>query len=87
MGSPRNIKPGATVTVTTKSGERRSETIESVGKPFRADNGAQFVYGYLGRRSGSARPAPARSRERRECDECGEPAVSGTTCWETGLRH
>lgn len=54
-GPADTVRPGATVTVTKRSGETKSETIASVGKTFTAD-GVEQVYGYLDR--------PARRRTR-----------------------
>lgn len=46
-GDPADIKPGATVTVKTKSGKEKTETIVSIGTPFVNDDGEERVYGYL----------------------------------------
>lgn len=53
-GPASEIIAGTTVTVTKASGETKTETIESVGRPFTAQ-GQQMVYGYLGKSAG--RPA------------------------------
>lgn len=45
FGPARAIKPG-TVSVTTKAGVVKTETVVRVGKTFRAD-GVECAYGYL----------------------------------------
>lgn len=45
-GPATQVKPGAMVTVTKRSGERQVEHIESVGRIFQAD-GVEMRYGYL----------------------------------------
>lgn len=61
FGPASVIRAGATVTVTKRGGETKTEHITSVGKPFTAD-GQQMVYGYL---AASAAPSP-RSDSRRQ---------------------
>lgn len=45
-GPAATLIPGATVTVTTKSGQAKQERIASVGREFVVD-GVAMVYGYL----------------------------------------
>ena len=71
------VRAGAAVTVTTKAGARKVETIKSIGKPFDG-----MVYGYI---DDETKPAPRRSKI--HCDECGEYVAAGTRCWETGITH
>lgn len=54
MGPASIITDGATVTVTKKSGETKTETIASTGKTF----GDDLCYGYLDKTSSSPRPRP-----------------------------
>ncbi len=76
------VRAGAAVTVTTKAGAHKVETIKSIGKPFDG-----MVYGYIDE------PAPRRSTNERRphgkihCDECGEYVAAGSRCWETGITH
>lgn len=86
FGPVAEVRVG-TVTVTKASGERKTEQVVSLGKPFEA-NGTQCVYGYLA----TSAPAPARrpsvqSGRRYECPECGDYVYPGTSCWETGCTH
>ena len=96
FGAAANITPGATVTVTKKNGETKTEYIESTGKTFKVD-GTDMVYGYMGARVKATQPSPKpyynRSLDpqpgsRYECWECGEWVTAGQgQCWETGGAH
>jgi hypothetical protein len=80
------LTQGATVTVTKKSGETKSEI---VGTKVWTDGKGVWLYAIA--------PAPAARTSGRGatyergcgmiCDECGERAVRGTRCWETGANH
>ena len=59
QGPAAIVRPGATVTVQLKNGGTKTETIESVGKPFTRD-GVEMVYGYPARSTN--RPTRRRSR-------------------------
>lgn len=45
-GPPSTVKPGARVTVETKSSRSTSRLIASVGRPFTDSEGRELVYGY-----------------------------------------
>ena len=83
---------GMEIEVTTKAGKVKVESIGRIGRGF-AVNGVEMAYGYITTaRSASAFssqyriPLPRKYRAR-ECDDCGEYATPGTSCWETGLDH
>lgn len=78
MGPTSIVRPGATVTVTKKSGETKSETIDDVGRPFTVD-GRQMVYGYTSQRSSRGRSSASGRYANR--DACGYPCpVDGHIC-------
>jgi len=74
----------ATVSVTKKSGERKAETVESLGRSFVA-NGIEMVYGYLGE---TLRPAahlrPSRQSSQM-CDNCDEYRAIATATDMSGI--
>jgi hypothetical protein len=75
------VAPGATVQVTKKSGESKTET---VGKVIWTGNGVTLAT--LARES-TPRPTTRRRGGRYECEECGDYVEPGTRCWETGMIH
>jgi hypothetical protein len=78
--SDQLIREGETVTVTTKAGQAKPETIKKIvwtdGKVWLAAVETQDT-------------PPARERENgpRECADCGERAAPGSQCQETGRIH
>ena len=82
QGPTSMVTPGATVTVTRRSGEERTETIDRVGRSLDR-NGTEMVYGYIAQ-TGNLSYQPGAGLV---CEECGDTVRRGTVCWETGLRH
>lgn len=76
MGPVNVIKTGATVTVTKKSGETKTETIASVGKPF-SRAGVEMVYGYPSERNSHSSHRSHRSQRNYGCPECGSDKFNG----------
>lgn len=84
---------GATVSVQTKAGAVKSETIERVlwtgpdrvtGQPVSVCAvAARAVAASGGYHSGGGH----RRGGRYECEECGDWVTPGTRCWETGMTH
>lgn len=63
MAPTTDLTAGATITVTKKSGETKTERIARVGRTFTVD-GVEMAYGYIA--AGATRPSPGRS-----CESCG----------------
>jgi hypothetical protein len=80
------LTPGRTVTVTKKSGETKTETIDRVGKSFAVD-GRIMAYGYLRPTSRTATSGSTRTARigGRMCDECGERRATTTAVDLSGI--
>lgn len=78
--SDQAIKEGETVTVTTKAGQAKSETVKKIvwtdGKVWLAA---------IERKD--AQNQARRGNRPYECEECGERVTPGSRCWETGASH
>jgi hypothetical protein len=92
FGPADMITAGADVTVTKRSGQAKTEHIDSVGRIFRVD-GRDMVYGYLGEAQQQAKPRGG-NRYAGECDDCGAwvPAHDGHATYCDGdvtgcMRH
>jgi len=70
FGPAAAITAGAEITVTTRSGEVKTEHIERIGRPFTID-GVEMVYGYL-----TDRPAAHGG----VCENCDAGMASLTEC-------
>lgn len=84
-GPASEVRPGQ-VTVQTKGGKRKLETVTSVGRPFRVD-GKEMVYGYLGKSPAS--PSQGRSRpDYYDTPDCGHRnPVPGCTLCQLGIGY
>lgn len=88
------VKPGASVVVTKKSGEAKTEHVATVGRSFTVD-GVDMVYGYLD----TSRRTPAAAttaRASRSCQVCGSSrahaatdmsGISGYACYRCDDGH
>lgn len=78
---------GSTVTVTKRDGSTQAVVVAKVLWHGAAKDGVEASLVAIV----SDRPARAGATYERGvglvCDECGERAVRGTRCWETGMRH
>jgi hypothetical protein len=79
--STTSVAAGDRVTVTKKSGERQTVTVERV---VFAGNGVWLAAIRSEPKSGGRRGGHG---GRYECGECGEYVTPGTRCWETGCMH
>lgn len=80
---------GQSVTIQTKSGERKTEVVGNVLWTG-PDNRTKQTISLCEKGSLATTRSPrkhTRPGGRYECEECGEWVTPGTQCWETGLAH
>lgn len=81
--------PGESVSVKTKAGKTKSETVLSVlWTGTDRQSGRPVSLCAIKQRAPQSRAGATYERGvGMVCDECGERATPGTQCWETGARH
>jgi hypothetical protein len=67
------------IEIVKRSGERKVETLESVGRSFVAD-GREMAYGYLAKSAPAAPKATPNAGRGGICDECGNPRRNLSAC-------
>lgn len=80
---------GATVTVTKKSGETKTETIGRLlwEGDDRATGRHVCLCSIIKTNTSNTSGANRRRGGRYVCEECGDYVEPGTRCWETGMMH
>jgi len=76
-------RPGQVVTVKTKAGEVKTETVDRV--IWKGDSVS--ICSIVSKSTRHERGAHHERGVGMVCDECGERATPGTRCWETGTSH